>query len=207
MPYQCSANHSLWPKQARPPRAKQSALVMGSFGVGVIASILAYNVVAEISPSAQEATQPTVVAYGPVYATPSAPGPISVEAANSTTARPVVAKLPSTSAPPAVVSLETDGRGGEARGSGAPAGGFTTPLAAPIKAAEFTKPAAEPSPQPAEAKPADEAPVVAAAPEAKPAAPERPRVVQKKRSQPGQYARYRNAPVFPFFGALFGQRG
>jgi hypothetical protein len=180
---------------------------MGSFGVGVIASILAYNVVSEISPSAQEATQPTVVAYAPVYATPSAPTPISVEAANPTTASPVAAKLPSTSAPPAVVSLETDGRGGEPRGSGAPAGGFTTPLAAPIKAAEFTKPAAEPSPQPAEAKPADETPVVAAAPEAKPAAPERPRVVQKRRSQPNQYARNRNVPVFPFFGALFGHRG
>jgi hypothetical protein len=208
MPNQCSANHSLWPQQARPPRAKQSALATGSFCVGVVASILAYNVLTELAPPAPEATQPSALAHVPVYATPSAPGPIAVEAANSASSSPVAAKLPSMRAAPAVVGLETDGRGGEARGSGAPAVASTTPSTPPIKAAEFAKPAAEPPAQTAEVlKPADESPAVTAEPAAKPAVPERPRVVQKKRAQPNAYARNRNAPVFPFFGALFGQRG
>ena len=198
---QSSASHSLWPKQARPPRAKQSALAMGSFGVGVIASILAYNVLTELAPPAPEPTQPSVMAQGPVYATPSVAAPVPTQAANSTSSNLVVAKLPSASAPPPAVSLETDGRG-----NGAPATFTTTPSAPAIKPAEFVKPAAEPAVDTAEVqKPAGEAPVVAAVPEAKPAAPERPRVVQKRR-QPNQYARNRNPLFFPFFG-LFGHRG
>ena len=117
------------------------------------------------------------------------------------------------SAAPAVVGLETDGRSGEARGGGARGGGApavaaTTPSTPPIKAAEIAKPAAEPPAHAAEIqKPADEPQVATAEPAAKPAVPERPRVVQKKRAQPNAYARNRNVPVFPFFGALFGQRG
>ena len=91
------------------------------------------------------------------------------------------------------------------------AGGKQRGSAPPIKTTEAAKPADEPLAKTTDVvKPADEA--SAKGNPGKPAVRQRPaRTVQKRREQPNNYARNRNAPFFPFFGfgngSFFGQRG
>ena len=203
MPKHCNSNHSLWPEQARPRRAKSSALAIGGFCIGIVAAISANNVLTELLPSSptQEAAQRNGVADIPIYATAPAPAPKLAEPANPTRSG-LVAKLPSISAPAAAPSIDTDGSGGatDGRSGEAPVVASTTASTPPIKTAEVMKPTDEPLAQTSE-------------PNAKPAARERPaRMVQKRRKQPTNYAsRNRNGPFFPFFGfgngQLFGHRG
>jgi hypothetical protein len=208
MPKHCNSNHSLWPEQARPRRAKSSALAIGGFCIGIVAAISANNVLTELLPSSptQEAAQRNGVADIPIYATAPAPAPKLAEPANPTRSG-LVAKLPSISTLPTAPSVDTDGRGGatdgrsgEAPTDGTPVVASTTASTPLIKATDV-------------AKPADEPLATTSEPKAKPAARERPaRMVQKKRKQPTNYAsRNRNGPLFPFFGfgngSLFGHRG
>lgn len=225
-----SSNHSLWPEQARPRKTKQQlAFGIGAFFIGAVAAISAHNVLTELSTPAQEPVQPTSLAAAPIYATP---GPVSAESAKATSASLAAAKLLSASTAPAVPSSATDGRGGAtAAGSGeALATGAAAAIAAkaassappvkaseiakpadssPAKAAEIAKPAVEPSTQAAEiAKPAVEPAAQPVETAAKPAAPERPKTVRRKRD-PNYYARRNQQQIFPFFGFLsgFGPRG
>lgn len=226
-----SSNHSLWPEQARPHKAKQSALAISAFCIGAVAAISAYTVLTELSAPAQETVQQSRLASVPIYATAPAPGPMSAEPANSVSSRLSAAKLPSMSPPAAAPGADTDGRGGSADGrSGEPLGNGAAALAltaatastaaiaatasaSPAKTTDVAKPADEPLAKTTEGvKPVDEASAKPAEPAAKPAARERPaRTVQKRREQPNNYARNRNGPFFPFFGfgngSFFGQRG
>ncbi|MGA7451485.1 MAG: hypothetical protein WBW73_09445 [Rhodoplanes sp.] len=224
-----SSNHSLWPEQARPRKAKQqSALVIGAFCIGAVAAISAHNVLTELSTPAQEPVQQASLTAAPVYATP---GATSAESAKATSASLAAAKLLSASTAPAVPSSATDGRGGatadrsgEALATGAAAIAATAASSAPpvkageiakpadslpAKAAEIAKPAVEPPAQKAEiAKPVAEPTAQPVETAAKPAAPERPKTVRRRRD-PNYYARRRNQQIFPFFGFLnaFGRRG
>ncbi len=223
-----SSNHSLWPEQARPHKAKQSALAISAFCIGAVAAISAYTVLTELSAPAQETAQQSRLASVPIYATAPAPGPMSAEPANSISSRQSVAKLPSMSPPAAMPRADTDGRGGAAEGgsgellgNGAAALAMTaatastaaiaaTAGASPAKTTDVAKPADEPLAKTTEGvKPADEASAKPAEPAAKPAA--RPARTQKRREQQNNYARNRNGPFFPFFGfgngSFFGQRG
>ena len=221
-----SRNHSLWPEQARPHKAKQSALAISAFCIGAVAAISAHNVLTELSAPAYEPVQQSALANIPVYATAPAPGPTSAGPVNSTSSPLVVAKLPSISTPPAAPGIATDGRGGatDGRGGEAPANGaaavaspaasaLTAASASPIKTTDVAKAADEPLAKTTDVvKPADEPSAKPAEPAAKPAARERPaRTVQKDREHPNNYARNRNGPFFPFFGfgngSFFGQRG
>jgi hypothetical protein len=207
-----SSNHSLWPEQARPRKTKQqSALVIGAFVIGAVAAISAHNVLTELSTPAQEPVQQISLTAAPIYATPSA------ESAKATGASLAAAKLLSASTAPAVPSSATDGRGGatadrsgEALATGAAAIAATAASSAPpVKASKVAKPALEPPAQTAEiAKPVAEPTAQPVETAAKPAAPERPKTVRRKRD-PNYYARRRNQQIFPFFGFLnaFGRRG
>lgn len=228
-----SSNHSLWPEQVRPRKTKQQLTFgLGAFFIGAVAAISAHNVLTELSTPAQEPMQRTSLAVAPIYATP---GAVSAESAKATSAGLAAAKLLSASAAPAVPSSATDGRGGattarsgEAAATGAAAAAAVAATAAssapPVKASEIAKPADSPPVKAAEvAKPAVEQPARAAeiakpAPAvepaaqpvetaAKPAAPERPKTVRRKRDP--NYARRNQQQIFPFFGFLsgFGPRG
>jgi hypothetical protein len=208
-----SSNHSLWPEQARPRKTKQqTALVLGAFCIGAVAAISAHNVLTELSTPAQEPVQPISLTAAPVYATP---GSISAESAKATSTSLAAAKLLSASTAPAVPSSATDGRGGATAtaASSAPAvkaSEIAKPAgSSPTKAAEIAKPAVEPSTHAAEiAKPVAEPAAQPVETAAKPAAPERPKTVRRRRD-PNYYARRRNRQIFPFFGFLnaFGRRG
>jgi hypothetical protein len=223
-----SSNHTLWPEQARPRKTKQQlALVIGAFSIGAVAAISAHNVLTELSTPAQEPVQPTNLTAAPIYATP---GPLSAESAKATSASLAAAKLLSASMAPAVPSSATDGRGGatadrsgEALATGAAIAATAAASAPPVKAseiakpagssptkaAEIAKPAVEPSTHAAEiAKPVAEPAAQPVETAAKPAAPERPKTVRRRRD-PNYYAQRRNRQIFPFFGFLnaFGRRG